>query len=268
MCRNLRADEIEVRVQSIKTDKSGNCKGAILLLYKNARVDMDILDETFGKLNWQRTHEFKDGKLYCTVSVWDAEKQQWISREDVGTESNTEAEKGQASDSFKRANVNFGIGRELYTSPFIYVKAEDFNHYDTGRKSGNQPIYASNDTFSVAEIDIKDKVIVGLSIRNDKSKAIVFTYGTIKAPNSRENATGDKTPAKTKSEPNIAPVEPETHEMTYEEALEIKFEGRTLKEIYKTERQYIRLIYEEKGTPEVKRAIEIIEAYLEALKRK
>ena len=180
MCRDLRADEIDVRVQSIKTDKSGNCKGAVLLLYKNARVDMDILDETFGKLNWQRKHEFKDGKLYCTVSVWDAEKKQWISREDVGTESNTEAEKGQASDSFKRANVNFGIGRELYTSPFIYIKAEDFNYYDTGRKSGNLPIYASNDKFSVAEIEVKNKVIVGLTIRNDKSKAIVFTYGTIK----------------------------------------------------------------------------------------
>ena len=90
MCRNLKASEIEVRVQSQKAN------GLILLLYKNARVDMDILDEKFGKLGWQRKHEFKDGKLYCTVSVWDKEKGQWISREDVGTESNTEAEKEQA----------------------------------------------------------------------------------------------------------------------------------------------------------------------------
>lgn len=268
MCRNLRADEIDVRVQSIKTDKSGACKGAILLLYKNARVDMDILDETFGKLNWQRTHEFKDGKLYCTVSVWDAEKGQWISREDVGTESNTEAEKGQASDSFKRANVNFGIGRELYTAPFIYIKAEDFNYYDTGRKSNNQPVYASNDTFSVAEIAIENKTIIGLSIRNDKTKAIVFTYGTIKAPNSNEKAKGEQIPQNNTNEPKKVVVEPKNHEMTYEEALETKFEGRTLKEIYRTERQYIRLIYEEKGTPEVKQAITIIEAYLADLRAK
>ncbi len=258
MCRDLRADEIDVRVQSIKTDKSGACKGAILLLYKNARVDMDILDETFGKLNWQRTHEFKDGKLYCTVSVWDAEKQQWISREDVGTESNTEAEKGQASDSFKRANVNFGIGRELYTSPFIYVKAEDFNYYDTGRKANNQPVYASNDTFSVADIAIKDKVITGLSIRNDKSKAIVFTYGATLVQNSGAKPKAEQAPIKKEIEPKNAPVEPQ---MTYEQALEIKFEGRTLKEIYKTEHEFVSIAYEQ-GTDEVKRAITVIEAFL------
>ncbi len=266
MCRDLRADEIDVRVQSIKTDKSGNCKGAVLLLYKNARVDMDILDETFGKLNWQRKHEFKDGKLYCTVSVWDAEKKQWISREDVGTESNTEAEKGQASDSFKRANVNFGIGRELYTAPFIYVKAEDFNYYDTGRKSGNLPIYASNDNFSVAEIEVKNKVIVGLTIRNDKSKAIVFTYGTVNSQNSSEKEKGKQTHKENANEPKKAVVEPQKPTMTYEQALEVVHEGRTLKEIYKTERQYIPYVFET-GTNEVKQAIAIIEEVIKANKR-
>lgn len=243
MCRDLRADEIDVRVQS-QTEK-----GLILLLYKNARVDMDILDETFGKLNWQRTHNFKDGKLYCTVSVWDAEKQQWISREDVGTESNTEAEKGQASDSFKRANVNFGIGRELYTSPFIWVSAGDYSTNAKGK---------CNDTFSVADITIKDKVITGLSIRNDKSKAIVFTYGATQAKISSAKPKAEQAPIKKEIEPKNAPVEPQ---ITYEQALEVKHEGRTLKEIYKTEREFVSIAYEQ-GTDEVKQAITVIEAFL------
>ena len=117
MCkfRLLNADEIECRIGTTKTS------GVSLLLYKDARCDMAILDETVGSTNWQRTHEFKDGKLYCTVSLWDDKKNMWIEKEDVGTESNTEAEKGQASDSFKRACVNWGIGRELYTSPFIWI---------------------------------------------------------------------------------------------------------------------------------------------------
>lgn len=114
--RLLKADEIEVRAQQVKE------KGCVLLLYKNSRTDMDILDEEFGPMGWQRRHEFKDGKNYCTVSIWDKEKGQWISKEDCGTESNTEKEKGESSDAFKRACVNIGIGRELYTSPFIWVK--------------------------------------------------------------------------------------------------------------------------------------------------
>ena len=88
--RKLRADEIECRVNTI------SAKGCSLLLYKDARVDMRILDETFGSMNWQRKHEVIDGNLYCTVSVWDPEKEQWISKQDVGTESYTEKEKGQS----------------------------------------------------------------------------------------------------------------------------------------------------------------------------
>lgn len=82
---------------------------------------MSILDETFGWSGWQREHSFKDGHNYCKISIWDKEKGQWISKEDIGTESSTDAEKGEASDAFKRACFNVGIGRELYTSPFIWV---------------------------------------------------------------------------------------------------------------------------------------------------
>lgn len=113
--RLLKADEIEVRVQSVLE------RGYIALLYKDARCDMRILDETFGVTNWQRHHEVINGNLFCTVSIYDEEKKQWVEKQDVGTESYTEKEKGQASDSFKRACFNLGIGRELYTAPFIWI---------------------------------------------------------------------------------------------------------------------------------------------------
>lgn len=91
--RALRADEIDVRIGQIS--KSG--KGLSLLLYKDARCDMNVLDETVGAYNWQRSHSRDNAN--CTVSIWDDEKQQWISKEDTGTESNTEPKKGLASDS-------------------------------------------------------------------------------------------------------------------------------------------------------------------------
>lgn len=114
----LTADDIECRIQSI-TSKGA----AILLLYKTARVDMRILDEVYGPMNWQRHHEVINGNLFCTISVWDENKSQWISKQDVGTESNAEAEKGEASDAFKRAGFAWGIGRELYDAPFIIIPA-------------------------------------------------------------------------------------------------------------------------------------------------
>ena len=113
----LKAEDIECRIQQITN------KGAVLLLYKTARVDMRILDEVYGEMNWQRHHEVINGNLFCTISVWDGEKSQWVSKQDVGTESNAEAEKGQASDAFKRAGFAWGIGRELYDAPFIFIQA-------------------------------------------------------------------------------------------------------------------------------------------------
>lgn len=114
--RKLKADEVEARVAQVKEGK-----GMSLLLYKDARVDQNILDETVGAENWERKHEIIGNNLYCTVSIWSDAKGAWVSKQDVGTESKTEAEKGQASDSFKRACFNWGIGRELYTAPFIWI---------------------------------------------------------------------------------------------------------------------------------------------------
>ncbi|SHK80806.1 hypothetical protein SAMN02745243_03771, partial [Hespellia stercorisuis DSM 15480] len=122
--RTLKADEIECRISMIKTN------GLSLLLYKDARVDQNILDEVVGPMGWERKHTSIDGRLYCTVSIWDATAEQWVSKQDVGTESYTEKEKGQASDSFKRACFNWGIGRELYTAPFIWITSSNCNITD------------------------------------------------------------------------------------------------------------------------------------------
>ena len=100
MFRPLRADEIDVRVGIVRE------KGISLLLYKDARCDMAILDETVGPMNWERKHLRENAN--CIVSIYDEDKKVWVSKEDTGTESNTEAEKGLASDSFKRACFNWG----------------------------------------------------------------------------------------------------------------------------------------------------------------
>ena len=111
----LSINNIDFRVQSM------SAKGYVTLLaYKDARVDMQRLDDTIGVLNWKREHT-RDNKN-CIVSIWCDEKKQWISKEDTGTESNTEQEKGLASDSFKRACFNWGIGRELYDYPQIFFQ--------------------------------------------------------------------------------------------------------------------------------------------------
>lgn len=111
------SDDIDFRIQSI--NKGGY---ATILAYKDARYDMNVLDETVGPMNWQKRYTTIDGRLYCEVGVYDKETNQWIWKQDVGTESNTEQEKGQASDAFKRACFNWGIGRELYDFPLIQVK--------------------------------------------------------------------------------------------------------------------------------------------------
>ena len=161
MIRLLRADEIECRIGMI------NEKGLSLLLYKDARVDMKILDEVYGQFNWQRKHEVIGGNLYCTVSIWDEEKHQWISKMDVGTKSNTEQEKGEASDSFKRACFSHGIGRELYTAPFIWISADKTNIH---RKNDR---YVTYDKFRVTDIAYNDnREITGLSIGNQDGRIV------------------------------------------------------------------------------------------------
>ena len=170
--RPLRADEIECRVGMVKEN------GLSLLLYKDARVDQKLLDEhpQIGPLNWQRSHSRDNAN--CVVSIWDDDKKQWISKEDTGTESNTEKEKGIASDSFKRACVNWGIGRELYTAPFIWVNASNCNI-----AKGRSGKWECKDDFLVESIEysepsesLYDRVITGLLIRNDKMKVDAYAW--------------------------------------------------------------------------------------------
>lgn len=187
MCkfRDLRADEIECRAQSVKEN------GLVLLLYKDARVDMNILDETVGQERWQREHYECKGNLFCRVGICvdtkkgDAIFPEWVWKSDCGTESNTEAQKGEASDSFKRACFNWGIGRELYTAPFTWISAENCNIKEKKDRTGKAS-YVCYDNFVVNSITIVDKRITALEIYNTTKKCIAFTFGKNKAPEKPE----------------------------------------------------------------------------------
>lgn len=166
--RLLSAQDIECRAQQVAKDFSW-CS---LLLYKNARVDMQILDETFGRFGWKRSHELINGRLYCTVSIYDDEKCQWVSKQDVGVESNTEAEKGQASDAFKRACFNVGIGRELYTAPkiFISLTKDDVKNSRLSTRFDVRAIEYTNNQISYLQI-VDNKGILRYEYA-DKNKVI------------------------------------------------------------------------------------------------
>ena len=169
--RDLKEKEIECRVATCKAT------GVSLLLYKDARCDMNILDETVGAENWQRRHELINGNLFCEVGInknYDSGDNyaEYVWKQDVGTESYTEKEKGQASDAFKRACFNWGIGRELYTAPFIWISSKDGN-VTLDNKNGKTATY---DKFAVEQIIIEKKIIVALSIKNISLSKRVFTY--------------------------------------------------------------------------------------------
>lgn len=164
--RLLRADEIECRVSTI------NEKGLSLLLFKDARVDQKILDETFTPFGWRRTHQSIDGNLYCTVEIWDQKKGQWVAKQDVGVMSYSEKEKGQASDSFKRACFNWGLGRELYTAPFIWIPSAKAEIQRRGDK------YVTTERFSVQKIAYNEqREIVELVIVNAKGQKVYEKKG-------------------------------------------------------------------------------------------
>lgn len=169
--RLLSKEDIDVRVAQTL---AGNNKVRVnLLLYKNARVDMKIMDELFTPMGWKRTHKLIGDRLYCCVEVYNPETKEWICKEDVGVESNTEAEKGQASDSFKRACVNWGIGRELYTAPRITIELNDSEY--TKDQNSRIKVWAY---FSVKSIgyDSKTRTITSLEIQ-DKYGNVRFTMG-------------------------------------------------------------------------------------------
>lgn len=163
--RLLNPDEIECRVSTI------NEKGLSLLLYKTARTDANLLDETVGSENWENDFKVVDGVLYGGIGIYDPQMDRWIWKWDAGVESKTDAEKGRASDAFKRAGFKHGIGRELYTSPRIWITPDKC---EIQEKNGR---FYCNDRFSVSEIEYNEACeIVRLVISNDKRGVDVFVW--------------------------------------------------------------------------------------------
>lgn len=179
--RYLRADEIEVRVAQV----SKSTGAMSLLLYKDARVDQRLLDERFGIFGWQKSYEEIKGNLFCNVSIKDPETGEWITKQDVGTESNMEKQKGEASDAFKRACFNWSIGRELYTAPAIWITKGSYKENDKG---------STYDRFSVKEIGYDDQGNINcLIIRNDTLKRDVYTLKDFEpVSNSKVKSIEDK----------------------------------------------------------------------------
>lgn len=166
--RLLTKDDIEVKVKQI------TAKGALGLLYKTARVDRQILDDTFGALNWQNKFDVINGNLYCSIGVYNPDIKDFVWKSDCGVESQTEAEKGEASDAFKRAGFKWGIGVELYNSPFIWLNvptAKDDN--------GKWQLADRFQRFEVKEIGIEaDRTISKLIIVDSKTGESVFSFGS------------------------------------------------------------------------------------------
>lgn len=166
--RDLRADEIEVRVAQCSP------KGCSLLLYKTARTDANILDETVGPENWACKFYSIDGVLFCSIGIRIARDDgtyEWVWKDDCGTAGNIEKEKSTASDCFKRAGFKWSIGRELYSAPFCWVNSQNCNI-----KQGNNGKYQCYDRFSCEKIKIEDGVITGLAIRNDTINRRVLVW--------------------------------------------------------------------------------------------
>ena len=167
--RPLTEQEIEVRVSRVTN------AGVELLLFKDARCDMRILDETVGAENWQCEYYEHKNTLFCKVGLFtDYDRgPMWVWKSNAGAPSNMEAQKGEASDAFKRACFCWGIGRELYTAPRIFVYADKLVKLSQG-KNGKMQCY---DDFSVAKVAISDGRIKGIRIVNDSnSGAVVYSW--------------------------------------------------------------------------------------------
>lgn len=179
--RPLHADEIECRIGSV------GAKGFTMLLYKDARCDMNILDETFTPFGWSREHKEIKGVVYCGVGIYNKDTGRTIYKWDAGAESYTEKEKGEASDSFKRACVNWGIGRELYTAPLIFIRAKTEPVGNGYRLSDKRDGYG----YKVAQIEYECGRISRLVIT--KNGTLVFTFTADKFMDDAQNTIDEST---------------------------------------------------------------------------
>ena len=205
--RKLTANDVEARVQSCDEN------GFVLLLYKNARCDMNVLDETVGAENWQREHYEVKGNLFCRVGIWCNDA--WIWKADCGTESNTEKEKGESSDSFKRACFNWGIGRELYTAPKTKIKGHTYQTKRNGKDVWVPEYYA----FDVVVMEVSDEMprritaltIIGKSMQGGYHEDEIFSW-TDKKPAPKQKPMVKDEP---KAEPKATPKQVELLKKTY-----------------------------------------------------
>ena len=166
--RLLRADEIECRIGT------SSDKGCSLLLYKTARTDYALLDEVIGAMDWQCQYEVINSVMYCGIGVFNAARSEWIWKWNAGAESNTEAEKGQASDALKRAGFAWGIGTELYSAPFIWIPRERCKIDSKGR-------IVNTFTVGVIEYDNSESISY-LTVVDTRSGEVVYTYGSKATP--------------------------------------------------------------------------------------
>lgn len=201
--RTLRPEEIELKSQTVREN------GAMFALYKDSRVDMNILDEAFGTLGWKNTHEVIDGKTFCTISIWDSDKKEWVTKSNVGSlDANNGAGtsvkvKGEISDSFKRAATVVGIGRELYTAPMIWIGSDKIEI----KKSAKGTCFV-NTPLRVADIAYDEtRRICFLKIAKARDGQIVYSYG--QRPQAQAQTT--QTQANRQSEQQNAPVQQNTH---------------------------------------------------------
>ena len=169
MFRDLRPSEVEARVATC------SAKGASLLLYKTARTDYALLDETVGPERWECDYQEVKGSLFCKISILFGDR--LVSKENCGTESNMEAQKGEASDAMKRAGFAWGIGRELYTAPFIWVPADRLDKLSQNQRTNK---WQCLDRFEVTDMTVVNGEIVGLAISHEGKRDMVYRYGGIK----------------------------------------------------------------------------------------
>lgn len=186
--RTLTADEIECRVgQCGKFNQGGWCS---ILLYKDARCDQRIMDEVFGIYGWKKSYTTINGGLFCTVSICNPETGEWVDKQDIGTESNTEAKKGEASDAFKRACFCIGVGRELYTAPKIFINLKN----DEWREENGKVKIKANVVFTVAEIGYDNKRNIDKLVIVDKNGEVRYKMGGVQTTSAPKRAQEDDTP--------------------------------------------------------------------------
>ena len=204
--RTLNPDEIEVKVKQVGE------KGTVVLLYKTARVDYELLDEKYGVEGWQCDYTEIKGNLYCTISIWDAGKNQWVRKQNCGIESRADGDgnekKGEASDALKRAGFVVGIGRELYSSPFTFIKSDVCPTVKNDK--GAWVLKDKFTKFEVAEIGYDENRRVNRLVIVDNKGTIVYTFGKKQeAPKPRQTVKKPENTASVEKVDKVPTPQPE-----------------------------------------------------------